>query len=98
MRISCRSTCERATVIWDAELIDYKKGYSVTVAPLVVKDKVIVGVAGAEFGIRGFIQAFDVQTGKPAWKFYTVAGPDEPAATRGRKAPMRICAGADRSG
>jgi alcohol dehydrogenase (cytochrome c) len=65
-------------VIWDAELIDYKKGYSVTVAPLVVKDKVIVGVAGAEFGIRGFIQAFDVQTGKPAWKFYTVAGPDEP--------------------
>ncbi len=65
------------SVIWDAELINYKAGYSVTVAPLVVKDKVIVGVAGAEFGVRGFIQAFDVKTGKPSWKFYTVAGPDE---------------------
>jgi alcohol dehydrogenase (cytochrome c) len=65
------------SVIWDAELIDYKAGYSVTVAPLVVKDKVIVGVAGAEFGIRGFIDAYDAQTGKRAWRFYTVAGPDE---------------------
>jgi alcohol dehydrogenase (cytochrome c) len=64
--------------LWDAELINYKAGYSVTVAPLVVKDKVIVGVAGAEFGIRGFIQAFNAETGKPVWKFYTVAGPDEP--------------------
>lgn len=40
------------SVIWDAELINYKAGYSVTVAPLVVKDKVIVVVAGAEFGVR----------------------------------------------
>ena len=51
-------------VIWDAELTNYKSGYSVTVAPLVVKDKVIVGVAGAEYGIRGFIDAYDAQTGK----------------------------------
>ena len=65
-------------VVWDAELFDYKSGYSVTVAPLVVKDKVIIGVAGAEYGIRGFIDAYDVQTGKRAWRFYTVAGPDEP--------------------
>ena len=61
--------------MWDVELADYKKGYSVTVAPLVVKDKVIVGMAGAEFGIRGFIEAYDVNTGKKAWRFYTVAGP-----------------------
>ena len=46
--------------------------------PLVVKNKVIVGMAGAEFGIRGFIEAYDVNTGKKAWRFYTVAGPDEP--------------------
>ena len=65
-------------VLWDRELADYKKGYSVTVAPLVVKDKVIVGMAGAEFGIRGFIAASDVNTGKEVWKFYTVAGPDQP--------------------
>ena len=65
-------------VLYDVELADYKLGYSATVAPLVVKDKVIVGIAGAEFGTRGFIDAYDVQTGKRAWRFYTVAGPDDP--------------------
>jgi alcohol dehydrogenase (cytochrome c) len=65
-------------VLYDVELADYKVGYSATVAPLVVKDKVIVGIAGAEFGTRGFIDAYDVQTGKRAWRFYTVAGPDDP--------------------
>ena len=65
-------------VIWDAELTNYKSGYSATAAPLVVKDKVIIGIAGAENGIRGFIDAYDVQTGKRLWRFYTVAGPDEP--------------------
>ena len=69
-----------------------------TVAPLVVKDKVIVGTAGAENGIRGFIDAYDIQTGKRAWRFYTVAGPDEPADTHGRRVPMRTSAAADRSG
>src|SRR5256712_1482865 len=64
-------------LLWDAELADYKVGYSATVAPLVVKDKVIVGIAGAEFGTRGFIDAYDTQTGKRAWRFYTVAGPDD---------------------
>ena len=53
-------------------------------APLVVKDKVILGIAGAEFGIRGFIEAFDAATGKKLWRFYTVAGPMSRAATRGR--------------
>jgi len=49
-----------------------------TVAPLVVKDKVIVGVAGGEFGIRGFIAAYDVRTGREAWRFNTIPGPGEP--------------------
>jgi len=65
-------------VLWDIELADYKVGYSATVAPLIVKDKVIVGIAGAEFGIRGFIDAYDAQTGARAWRFYTVASPDDP--------------------
>jgi alcohol dehydrogenase (cytochrome c) len=65
-------------VLFDVELVDYKAGYSATVAPLVVKDKVIVGVAGAEYGIRGFIDAYDAQSGKRAWRFYTVAKPGEP--------------------
>jgi alcohol dehydrogenase (cytochrome c) len=55
-----------------------KQGYAFTVAPLVVKDKVIAGTAGGEFGVRGFIAAWDVKTGKEVWRFYTVAGPGEP--------------------
>jgi alcohol dehydrogenase (cytochrome c) len=65
-------------VMWDVEAADYKLGYSFTVAPLVVKDKVIVGVAGGEYGIRGFIDAYDAETGKRAWRFYTIPGTNEP--------------------
>jgi alcohol dehydrogenase (cytochrome c) len=65
-------------VVWDATLEDYTKGYASTIAPLVVKDKVIVGVAGGEYGIRGFIDAYDVKTGARAWRFYTIPGPGEP--------------------
>src|SRR5258705_10354812 len=68
-------------IAWDATLEDYKIGYASTIAPLVVKDKVIVGVAGGEFGIRGFIDAYDAQTGKRAWRFYTIPGPGEPGNT-----------------
>jgi alcohol dehydrogenase (cytochrome c) len=66
------------SVAFDVALADYKLGYSATVAPLVVKDKVIVGIAGADYGIRGFIDAYDARTGSRVWRFYTVAGPDEP--------------------
>ena len=65
-------------VVWDAMMEDYTKGYASTIAPLVVKDKVIVSVAGGEFGIRGFIDAYDAKTGKRAWRFYTIPGPGEP--------------------
>jgi alcohol dehydrogenase (cytochrome c) len=75
---------QTGSVLYDVELADYRLGYSATVAPLVVKDKVIVGVAGAEYGIRGFIDAYDARTGKRAWRFYTVAGPGE---TGGRTWP-----------
>jgi alcohol dehydrogenase (cytochrome c) len=65
-------------VVWDTTLEDFSKGYASTIAPLVVKDKVIVGVAGGEYGIRGFIDAYDAKTGKRAWRFYTIPGPGEP--------------------
>jgi alcohol dehydrogenase (cytochrome c) len=52
-------------------------GYSLTVAPLVIKDKVIIGTAGGEYGVRGFLAAFDVRSGKEVWRFYTVPGPGE---------------------
>jgi len=65
-------------VVWDTTLEDFSKGYASTIAPLVVKDKVIVGVAGGEYGIRGFIDAYDAKTGARAWRFYTIPGPGEP--------------------
>jgi alcohol dehydrogenase (cytochrome c) len=64
-------------VVWDSILADYKNGYAATPAPLVVKDKVIVGSSGGEGPTRGFIQAFDARTGKPLWRFYTIPNPGE---------------------
>jgi alcohol dehydrogenase (cytochrome c) len=66
------------SVLWEVEVADRLAGYSITVAPLVVKDKVIVGVSGGEFGIRGFLDAYDAETGKRVWRFYTVPAPGEP--------------------
>ncbi len=63
--------------LWKTDVGDPKLGYTITHAPLVVKNKVIVGVAGGEYGIRGFIAAYDAATGKEAWKFYTIPGPGE---------------------
>src|SRR5215831_8156472 len=64
--------------LWNTKLAEPQAGYSMTLAPLVVKDKVIVGVAGGEFGVRGFVAAFDARTGKEAWRFHTIPGPGEP--------------------
>ena len=64
--------------IWNIETGNAKAGYAMTLAPLVVKDKVIVGVAGGEYGIRGYIAAYEAKTGKEAWRFYTIPGPGEP--------------------
>jgi len=63
---------------WETVIGDASLGYALTVAPLVIGDKVIVGPAGGEFGIRGFIAAYDVETGAEVWKFNTVPGPGEP--------------------
>ena len=63
---------------WNVEVAKPESGYAMTVAPLIVKDKVIIGTAGGEYGIRGFIAALDVNTGKEAWRFYTIPGPGEP--------------------
>ena len=65
-------------VKWDVTVMDYKAGYSITLAPLVVKDKVIIGTAGGEYGIRGFLEAYEATSGKKLWRFYTIPGPGEP--------------------
>ena len=64
-------------VIWQTQVAKSSDGYSMTGAPLVVKDSVIVGVAGGEFGIRGLLAAFDAATGQRRWKFDTIPGPGD---------------------
>jgi len=64
--------------IWNTEVASAASGYAVTHAPLVIKDKVIVGTAGGEFGIRGFIAAYNVKTGKEVWRFHNIPEPGEP--------------------
>jgi alcohol dehydrogenase (cytochrome c) len=63
--------------LWDVPVGDPKLGYSITMAPLIVKDKVLVGSGGGEYGIRGFVAAFDAKSGKELWRFYTIPGPGE---------------------
>ena len=65
-------------VTWQTQVVDPAHGYALTVAPLIVHRSVIVGVAGGEYGIRGFIAAYDAESGKQQWQFNTVPGPGEP--------------------
>ncbi len=64
---------------WEVLTIDPTKPYSITGAPRVIKGKVIIGNGGADYGVRGYVTAYDAVTGEEAWRFYTVPGnPDEP--------------------
>ncbi len=65
-------------VVFSKQIVDPSGGYSLTHAPLVVKDKLIVGSAGGEYGIRGFIAALDPANGEEIWRFNTIPGPGEP--------------------
>ena len=67
-------------VSWDVEIADYKAGYSITGAPLALKNMVVTGIAGGEFGIRGFVDARDAATGKEIWRFDTIPRPGQPGA------------------
>ena len=61
-------------VIWEVQTTDRNQQYSITGAPRVVKDKVVIGNGGAEYGVRGYVTAYDTETGEQAWRFYTVPG------------------------
>jgi alcohol dehydrogenase (cytochrome c) len=65
-------------LLWNTTVANYKDGYTMTSPPLVVKHLLIAGVGGGEFGIRGFVAAYDAKTGKPVWRHYTIPGPGEP--------------------
>jgi alcohol dehydrogenase (cytochrome c) len=65
-------------VVWDVQLGDSARGYNSTGAPLAIKDLVVTGIAGGDFGIRGFVDAYDARTGRRVWRFNTIPGPGEP--------------------
>jgi len=67
-------------VIWDVTVGDSAKGYSITGAPLVVDDLVLTGVGGGEYGIRGFVDAYDAASGKRRWRFESLPEPGEPGS------------------
>jgi alcohol dehydrogenase (cytochrome c) len=66
--------------VWDVTSGDVRAGESLTVAPLVVKDRVVVGSSGGEFGVRGHLDAYDVETGERVWRCYTIPKPGEPGS------------------
>jgi alcohol dehydrogenase (cytochrome c) len=66
--------------VWTATVEDNRKGYYMSVAPLVANGKVMVGASGGEMGVRGFVAAYDVETGKQAWKTFTVPAPGDPGS------------------
>ena len=66
--------------VWRTKSSDPKDGYSMTVAPLVANGVVIAGVSGAEFGVRGYLEGYDAQTGKQLWRTYTIPAPGEPGS------------------
>jgi alcohol dehydrogenase (cytochrome c) len=69
---------DTGAVKWEAKVADWEQGYSITGAPLALKDLVLTGVAGGEFGIRGFVKAYDAKSGALRWTTYTIPGPGEP--------------------
>jgi len=64
-------------LLWDVAYAEGNKNYGATSAPLVVKDKVLVGTSGGDDGVRGFLAAYDAETGKQVWRFWTIPGPGE---------------------
>jgi alcohol dehydrogenase (cytochrome c) len=67
-------------LLWDVTSGDVRAGESLTIAPLLVKDRVVVGSSGGEFGVRGHLDAYDMETGERVWRCYTVPKPGEPGS------------------
>ena len=76
--------------LWSTMTVDPSKAYTITQAPRVIKGRVVIGNSGAEYGVRGYISAYDAETGKLAWRFYTVPGdpslpPEDPILAQAAK-------------
>ncbi len=59
------------SILWEKQVVDRRPGYTINAAPLAVKDKIIVGISGGDYGVRGFIDAYEAESGQRAWRFYT---------------------------
>jgi alcohol dehydrogenase (cytochrome c) len=66
--------------VWTATVEDNKKGYYMSGAPVVADGKVIVGISGGEWGVRGFVAAYDIESGDEAWRTFTIPAPGEPGS------------------
>ena len=79
------------TLLWSTVTVDQTQSYTITGAPRVIKNKVLIGNSGAELGVRGYVSAYDMESGELAWRFYSVPGdpahpgrrqPDDPLPRR----------------
>jgi hypothetical protein len=76
--------------VWDTKVQDYKKGQYLTLMPLMIDGKVIVGGSGGEFGVRGYVVAYDANSGKELWRTFTIPAPGEPGSNMSTFPPTRI--------
>jgi PQQ-dependent dehydrogenase (methanol/ethanol family) len=85
---------ETGKVVWDVRTAGANEDYSITGAPLVVKGKVIIGNGGGEYAVRGYISAYDAETGKQLWRTYTVPGdPSKPFESKAMEAAAKTWTG-----
>ena len=81
-------------IVWEVQTADKNADYSITGAPRIAKGKVIIGNAGGEYGVRGFVTAYDAETGKQIWRWYTVPGdPSKPFENKAMEAAAKTWAG-----
>jgi alcohol dehydrogenase (cytochrome c) len=66
--------------LWDVPVADYRTGHSITVAPLALNNMIVCGISGGEYGIRGFLDAYDPKSGKRLWRFWTIPEPGQPGS------------------
>ena len=83
-------------VVWQTTTVDQKQPYTITGAPRIAKGKIIIGNGGAEYGVRGYVSAYDAETGKLAWRFYTVPGdPSKPQENKALERALPTWKGSD---
>jgi quinohemoprotein ethanol dehydrogenase len=83
-------------VAWSTVTVDQNQPYTVTGAPRIAKGKIIIGNGGAEYGVRGYVSAYDAETGKLAWRFYTVPGdPSKPQENKALERALPTWQGSD---